>query len=46
MKITKSKKKELRLKYETLRGEEYVRQIQKEPFMSSIDLVDTLIKYK
>tara|TARA_B100001059_G_C17595726_1_gene456931 strand:- start:68 stop:217 length:150 start_codon:yes stop_codon:yes gene_type:complete len=31
MKLSKSKKKELRLKYDTLRGKEYVKQIQKEP---------------
>ena len=42
MKLSKSKKKELRLKYDTLRGKEYVKQIQKEPFISYINLVDLL----
>jgi len=42
MKLSKSKKKELRLKYDTLRGKEYVKQIQKEPFISNIELVDIL----
>ena len=43
MKLSKSKKKELRLKYDTLRGKEYVKQIQKEPLVSSIELVDILL---
>ena len=46
MKLKKSKKKELRRKYENLVGEEYVKQIKKQPVVSLTEWVDLMKRYK
>ena len=42
MKLKKSKKKELRRRYENLVGEEYVKQINKQPVVSLTEWVDLM----
>lgn len=42
MKLKKSKKKELRRKYENLVGIEYVKQIKKQPVVSLTEWVDLM----
>ena len=42
MKLKKYKKKELRRKYENLVGEEYVKQIKKQPVVSLTEWVDLM----
>ena len=42
MKLKKSKKKELRRKYDNLVGEEYVKHTKKRPFVSLTERVDLM----
>ena len=42
--MNKKRKKELRNIYEYIKGKEYVEELQKQPLLSSIELVDLLAK--
>jgi len=46
MKPNKSKKKELRRKYENLVGQRFVEGLEKEPMVSLSELVDLKVNYK
>lgn len=46
MKPNKSKKKELRRKYENLVGQRFVEGLEKEPMVSLSELVDLKVHYK
>ena len=46
MKPNKSKKKELRRKYENLVGQRFVEGLEKEPILSLSELVDLKVHYK
>ena len=46
MKPNKSKKKELRRKYENLMGQRFVEGLEKEPMVSLSEFVDLKVHYK
>ena len=46
MKPNKSKKKELRRKYENLVGQRFIEGVEKEPMVSLSELVDLKVYYK
>ena len=46
MKPNKSKKKELRRKYENLVGQRFVEELEKEPMVSLSELVDLKVYYE
>ena len=46
MKPNKSKKKELRRKYENLVGQRFVERLEKEPMVSLSELVDLKVYYQ
>lgn len=46
MKLNKSKKKELRKKYENLVGQRFIEGVEKEPMVSLSEWVDLKVHYK
>jgi len=43
MKLSKERKKELRIIYEEKIGKEYVRELEKQPLLSPMDFVDIMV---
>ena len=44
--ITKKRRKELRELHDKIQGEKYVKGIQEQPFVGSLEWVDFMVKYR